>query len=577
MRNVLKTRRLTITTIAAAILLIGITVANTIRTDSMHADVQTEIEYFANSSVHDIIDYSTAKTSLETAERLTNEALYKASTEQPVDINYYTDAISDAKSSAKTALTRASEHVNADLLSRFNQTCDSIYICFDNNIAVINSLNDTKDLKTAVTAMSESNAAARKILTTMHDTVTGNVDTRADAITTALKKANRWNANENNMIIILIIVNTIIVCMNLLKPIIKLSHEMHALTKSIQDNHGDLTLQMTVKHHDEISSFASDINTFIKLLESITNDLRQVSGHIKSSSDTINTQINESGTNAANIGAVSEELASGMTVVAENAESIKMHVGNMTDVAQNMNCQTQTGNNIISEIKDRADRIKTYTTSNASKIEILLNTKREEITKSIEASRKAEEISSLTDEILNIAQQTNLLALNATIEAAHAGDAGRGFAVVADSIRALARNSRETAERIMLISNEVMNSVKQLGNTSSDALNDINNSVLSDYNKFTRIADAYEKDADRIQQIFDEYTKSSQKLDRASSDINNAIISITNSIAECSTGITDVAKNIETLVNNINDITVKTSENTENAKTLDEKISIFKA
>ena len=59
-------------------------------------------------------------------------------------------------------------------------------------------------------------------------------------------------------------------------------------------------------------------------------------------------------------------------------------------------------------------------------------------------SKKMEDFSAASNDIMKIAGQTNLLALNAAIEAAHAGDAGRGFAVVADEVRKLAQATDET-------------------------------------------------------------------------------------------------------------------------------------
>jgi len=80
------------------------------------------------------------------------------------------------------------------------------------------------------------------------------------------------------------------------------------------------------------------------------------------------------------------------------------------------------------------------------------------------------EINTILDSIKSIADETKMLGLNAAIEAARAGDAGRGFGVVATEIRTLSQNSKETAIKIMDLTNKIQVSVDKTIETSNATL-----------------------------------------------------------------------------------------------------------
>jgi methyl-accepting chemotaxis protein len=84
-----------------------------------------------------------------------------------------------------------------------------------------------------------------------------------------------------------------------------------------------------------------------------------------------------------------------------------------------------------------------------------------------ELARAAIQIEQVVGSISEVAEETNLLALNASIEAAGHLEQGRRFTVVAAEVYRLAVRSRDAAEEVRQVANQVQGSVTSLAEVSS--------------------------------------------------------------------------------------------------------------
>ena len=198
----------------------------------------------------------------------------------------------------------------------------------------------------------------------------------------------------------------------------------------------------------EFLRFKEALNT---IGSSISDAMLHLKGEIKSLSE-----------NASNARSGVEDVNRGAKEIAKNAEETSLNADKALEgidqVLQGMSDLTTMVTDIAAGT-DEASRLSGETNTLARKgIESAGDAEHgmESITKSShevdvivkEIQNQMGQIRKIVSIITDIANQTNLLALNAAIEAARAGEAGRGFAVVAAEVKALAQESRSSAESI---------------------------------------------------------------------------------------------------------------------------------
>ena len=98
-----------------------------------------------------------------------------------------------------------------------------------------------------------------------------------------------------------------------------------------------------------------------------------------------------------------------------------------------------------------------------------------------------QDINDVLKSISQIAMNTKVLGFNASIAAAHAGETGRGFAVVAKEIQNLSDSSKETADNILKLTEQIKKSIETTNHHSqmtlhtteeqSRAMEDVSSSV----------------------------------------------------------------------------------------------------
>lgn len=183
---------------------------------------------------------------------------------------------------------------------------------------------------------------------------------------------------------------------------------------------------------EKVAKVASDLSSSIEEIDVITE---QISGTTKAVSDGVSQHV----LMMAEINRASKEMLEGVQKVATESQV----------AAENADNATKTANEVGQMSADLS--------CNMTKIQEALNKSAGAING---LERKSQRMGEIIGAIGNVAYQTNMLALNASIEAARAGEHGKGFAIVANEVRQLAEESKNAADQINVLLNEIQAEIK---------------------------------------------------------------------------------------------------------------------
>ena len=379
------------------------------------------------------------------------------------------------------------------------------------------------------------------------------------------------------LMIVVIGINQVLFQRNVISPIRKSSLELQHMIDDINRNNGNLQARITTRTRSELSILVGGMNDFLATLQNIIDKVSVSAKALADSNNQIVSMVDTANTNITESSAAMEELSANMEAVANTSEDIQNTIGGVKEQVDVLWQEADQGSRKAVEVSEEAREmkkhiveVKSFTVQKVGEISELLN-------HSIKNSEKVSKINTLSETIMNIANETTLLSLNASIEAARAGEAGRGFAVVAGEINSLANNSQETAKNIQHINQEVIDTVHEMADNTSEVLEYINKYVLKDYDQFVAAMDEYVTNMEEFYTILHNFSTSSKGLNDSMAEIIDSVDCITNAVGEGSTAVDISAGNASSLVEKMNEVQNAVNVCRGVSGTLEQEIEHFSA
>ncbi|WP_088105580.1 methyl-accepting chemotaxis protein [Halalkalibacter urbisdiaboli] len=360
----------------------------------------------------------------------------------------------------------------------------------------------------------------------------------------------------------------------LIKKKTKPISELIERTRKIAD--GDITKQYTKNiSNDEVGDLARN-------LERMTTNLRELIFTIKRTSRDLGTNVGETSLSINEVSSALEQVSlnmeevaagtsrgAGMTSNASSAlmslakliQSSKEKATNNVKTAEQTMVTAQKGKHKVDEIVERISMIKISTLETHQIIGTL--------------STYTSEIQRIAETISGIAEQTNLLALNAAIEAARAGENGNGFAVVAMEVRKLAEQSNQEALEVEKLVSKITSNIDRTVGSVEASRQHVEEGELT----VKETGEALENIRLAVRDIVTEINSISA-LTHEETTTSEKIVKLVNQLEgvneTISTNAQEVLASTEETSASIMELATSSTEITEMAKQLNEKINTFK-
>lgn len=307
----------------------------------------------------------------------------------------------------------------------------------------------------------------------------------------------------------------------------------------------------------EISTndFFEDINKYINnYKENLITDFVGFKGM----SDELNVfteKFNEVSSNMDNtskdIAGVVEQVAAGAISQAEETENaayiLNNNISSLTKITEKENESKVSLENAVDNINNGYNELK----DTALNLKNILTKFRNVKENSTILQNKAKDVTKIVETVENISDQTNLLALNASIEASRAGEYGRGFNVVANEIRSLAEESK--------------NAVNNINQNLLSFINDIDSLV----NQIDEQYIVLDKENNKLSNVAENNYETVVTID----EVSNSLIDMINALTKETESITKVSGNIESLAAIAEENSASSQEVSANVHTYSEELS----